>query len=166
VGLGVVAVSSPPSSSLWKCGNPRLVRVSKLGGTGNNLRPRFRFRSHRAPFPQRTRNSAHFGANVVVGSCTRPKCAFPETRTERTFLQIVVQSPFLFRWTQLTDVGSMCLHPALMISSASAPARPAVLINTSFPPITHHSNRRAQHSFFECRPAADSVDCIASARTV
>ena len=32
MGLVVVAVSSPPSSSLWKCGNPRLVRVSKLGG--------------------------------------------------------------------------------------------------------------------------------------
>src|SRR6266853_4000413 len=63
-------------------------------GTGNNLRPRFRYRSHRASFPQRTRNSAHFGANVVVGGCTRPKCAFPETRAERTLLQIVVQSRF------------------------------------------------------------------------
>ena len=93
-GLVVIAVSSPPSSSLWKCGKPRLVRVSKLGGTGNNLRPRFRYRSHRASFPQRTRNSAHFGANVVVGGCTRPKCPFPETRAERTLLQIVVQSHF------------------------------------------------------------------------
>ena len=33
MGLVVVAVSSPSSSSLWKCGNPRLVLVSKLGGT-------------------------------------------------------------------------------------------------------------------------------------
>jgi hypothetical protein len=49
-GVGRFAVSSPPSSSLWKCGNPRLVRVSKLGGTGNNLRPRFRHRSLRASF--------------------------------------------------------------------------------------------------------------------
>src|ERR1700737_4759841 len=104
MGLGVVAVSNPPSSSLWKCGNPRLVRVSKLGGTGNDLRPRFRYKSHRASFPQGTRNSAHFGANVVVGGCTRSKCAFPETRAERTLLQTVVQSHKMEDWRRDTSI--------------------------------------------------------------
>src|SRR6202011_3823703 len=76
--------------------NPRSVRVSKLGGTATNLRPRFRHGSQRAPFPQRTRNSAHLCANGVVGSYARPKCAFQETRAERTLLQIVVQSPLFW----------------------------------------------------------------------
>jgi hypothetical protein len=137
VGLGVVAVSSPPSSSLWKCGNPRLVRVSKLGGTGNNLRPRFRYRSRRAPFPQRTRNSDHFGANVVVRSCTRPKCAFPETRAERTFLQIVVQSLLYFDLLSfvaarriLCSLSEPALYPPIdigksnLVAHASAPGNP------------------------------------------
>jgi hypothetical protein len=72
---------------VW-CGFPSSVGRATIFGQDSAIR------SHRAPFPQRTRNSAHFGANVVVRSCTRPKCAFPETRAERTFLQIVVQSPF------------------------------------------------------------------------
>ncbi len=36
----------------------------------------------------------HFGANVVVGCCARPKSWFPESRVECTLLQILVQSPF------------------------------------------------------------------------
>ena len=52
----------------------------------------FRYRSHGASFPQRTRNSAHFGANVVAQRRVRPKPLFSENRVERTVLQIVVQS--------------------------------------------------------------------------
>ena len=67
---------------------------SSVGRT-TNLRQRFRHRSHGASFPQRTRNSAHFGANVVVGCCARPKSWFPESRVECTLLQILVQSRIL-----------------------------------------------------------------------
>ena len=88
VGLGLVAFSSPPPSSLWKCGNPRLVRVSKLGGTGNNLRLRFRYRSHRASFPQRTRNSAHFGANVVVAAAQNQNVRFQKPAQNEHFYRL------------------------------------------------------------------------------
>src|ERR1019366_10571107 len=81
---------------VW-CGFPSSVgRATIFGQDSAN-------RSHRASFPQRTRNSAHFGAIVVVGGTTRPKCAFPETRAERTLLQILVQSP-IFRTRSLTLV--------------------------------------------------------------
>ena len=54
-------------------------------------------RSHGASFPQRTRNSAHFGANVAFGRCAMPKSLFSESRVECVFIHIILaQSHFLY----------------------------------------------------------------------
>jgi hypothetical protein len=80
VGFGLVAVSSPLPPSLWKCGNPRLVRFPSPGGNKSSAKmPPW---VPPSVISTASWNFAHFGANVVVGGYATPKRAFPETRTE------------------------------------------------------------------------------------
>src|SRR5215469_18807061 len=39
--------------SLWECGKPCSIRLSKLGGRRTRMRFQDRYPAHRAPFPQR-----------------------------------------------------------------------------------------------------------------
>ena len=83
---------SPPSPSLWECGNPCLMRVSKRRGRSrlglSTVDPARHFHSELT-------DSAHFGEKRRSGTPQDQKRHFPKSRVECTFLQIVVQSPIL-----------------------------------------------------------------------
>src|SRR6266850_2954655 len=84
---------SPPSPSLWKCGNPRLMRVSKRPGRSclglSTVDPARHFHGEH-------RDSADCGEKRRSGPRKEQKRHFPKSRVECTFLQIVVQSRAFF----------------------------------------------------------------------
>ena len=88
-GWALSLAAIPPSPSLWECGNPRLMRVSKRRGRSrlglSTVDPARHFHSELT-------DSAHFGEKRRSGTPKDQKRHFSKSRVECTFLQIVVQS--------------------------------------------------------------------------
>jgi hypothetical protein len=89
--LALSPPGSPPSPSLWECGNPRLMRVSKRRGMSclglSTVDPARHFHSELT-------DSAHFGERRASGTPHEQKRHFPKSRVDWSFLQIVEQSLF------------------------------------------------------------------------
>src|SRR5215472_18549136 len=85
---------SPQPSSLWKCGNPRCVRVSKRPGQGLEIPVWSRNGFPGASFPQRSQQFCPFRwcwDKTVDGLCAT-------TDSRNTFKLYQVASPLRHRW--------------------------------------------------------------------
>ena len=93
VGLAVCPIRQPQSPSLWECGNPRPLRVSKLRGRAERLASTFHHSALGAPIPQRDLGfSPILARNCCLGRRRSGDRCLSESRAERTFLQILAQS--------------------------------------------------------------------------
>ena len=78
-------IGPPPQPLLWKCGNPRSVRVPKLRGQREDLRVSTRFSALGASFPQQALDFVAFRTGCICEPVIRLQCTpFRKPRRMRT----------------------------------------------------------------------------------